>query len=49
MDRFRIRVWNENQGGAVIYDNQVACPSQGDSADPCTALGGGSIVIHKAK
>ena len=32
---------------AVVYDNQVVCPSQGDNADPCIALGGGSIVIQK--
>jgi hypothetical protein len=30
-----------------VYDNQIACPSQGDNADPCTGIGGGSIVIHK--
>ena len=47
IDRFRIRIWDQNRGDAVVYDNQVACPSQGDNADPCIALGGGSIVIHK--
>jgi hypothetical protein len=47
VDRFRIRIWDQNQGDAVVYDNQVACPNQGDNADPCVALGGGAIVIHK--
>jgi Dictyostelium (slime mold) repeat len=47
IDRFRIRIWDRNQGDAVVYDNQVACPNQGDNADPCTALGEGAIVIHK--
>ena len=47
VDRFRIKIWDQNQGDAVVYDNQVACPNQGDNADPCTALREGAIVIHK--
>jgi hypothetical protein len=47
IDRFRIRIWDQNQGDAVVYDNQIVCPNQGENADPCTALGGGSIVFHK--
>lgn len=47
VDRFRIKIWDRDQGDLVVYDNQVACPNQGDNADPCTALGGGAIVIHK--
>jgi Dictyostelium (slime mold) repeat len=47
IDRFRIRIWDETDGDRVIYDNQVACPNQGDNADPCTAIGGGAIVLHK--
>lgn len=47
VDRFRIRIWDQNAGDALVYDNQVSCPGQGDNADPCTGLGGGSIVIHK--
>jgi hypothetical protein len=47
VDRFRIRIWDRNQGDAVVYDNQIACPNQGDNADPCTGIGGGAIVIHK--
>jgi hypothetical protein len=41
-DKFRIKIWN-NQGGGLVYDNQMNAP---DSADPTTVLGGGSIVIH---
>ena len=44
VDKFRIKI--KDTGGGVIYDNQ---PSAGDNDDPTTALGGGSIKIHKAK
>ncbi|MBI3913928.1 MAG: hypothetical protein HY327_07050, partial [Chloroflexi bacterium] len=43
VDRFRLKIWNKSSGG-VIYDNQM---NGADTADPTTALGGGSIVIHK--
>jgi hypothetical protein len=43
VDKFRIKIWNIANGG-VVYDNQIGAP---DSTDPNTALGGGSIVIHK--
>ncbi|MEO5988177.1 MAG: FlgD immunoglobulin-like domain containing protein, partial [Candidatus Eisenbacteria bacterium] len=43
VDRLRIRIWSVASGG-VAYDNQHG---DSDSADPVTALGGGSIVIHK--
>ncbi len=42
-DRFRIKIWDKVSGG-VIYDNKIG--SLEDSSDT-TALGGGSIVIHK--
>ncbi|MFD2999130.1 PKD domain-containing protein [Pontibacter toksunensis] len=45
VDKFRIRVWN---GGGVLYDNNVNSSTQGEDSDPVTALGGGSIVIHKS-
>jgi hypothetical protein len=41
-DKFRIRIWSD--GGGLVYDNQMNAP---DSDDPTTALGGGSIVIHR--
>lgn len=44
-DLFRIKIWNEDDEDAVVYDNH--CGDSGDDADPCTALGGGSIKIHR--
>jgi uncharacterized delta-60 repeat protein len=44
-DLFRIKIWNKDAGDGVIYDNH--CGSSGEDADPCTALGGGNIKIHK--
>ena len=41
IDRFRIKIWS---GGGIVYDNQMGAD---DNGDPTTALGGGSIVIHK--
>jgi hypothetical protein len=43
-DKFRIKIYNENQGNAVIYDNNIG---NSDSVDPTTVPGGGNIVIHK--
>jgi hypothetical protein len=41
-DKFRLKVW-EKGSGAVVYDNNLG---NADGAEPSTALGGGSIVIH---
>jgi hypothetical protein len=46
VDLFRIKIWDKNSGDAIVYDNQMEAA---DDADPTTAIGGGSIVIHKAK
>jgi hypothetical protein len=43
VDKFRIKIWDKGTGN-VIYDNQMGA---GDTADPNTAIAGGSIVIHK--
>jgi hypothetical protein len=43
VDLFRIKIWNKNNGDAVVYDNQMG---DDEDADPTTAIGGGSIVIH---
>jgi hypothetical protein len=40
-DKFRIKIWN---AAGVVYDNEMGTD---DSGTPTTALGGGSIVIHK--
>lgn len=43
VDRIRIKIW-DNATGQIVYDNQVGVA---DTADATTAIGGGSIVIHK--
>ena len=45
-DKFRIKIWDIDDGDKVIYDNQ---PGEADDAEPTTTLGGGSIVIHGEK
>jgi hypothetical protein len=42
VDKFRIKIWNN--AGDLVYDNKLNIPG---NADPATALGGGSIVIHR--
>jgi len=42
-DLFRIKIWDKDNGDAVIYDNQQGTA---DNAEPTTAIGGGSIIIH---
>jgi hypothetical protein len=46
VDLFRIKIWDKDSGDFVVYDNQLA---DAEDADPTTAIGGGSIKIHKAK
>jgi hypothetical protein len=43
VDKFRIKIWDKATD-EIIYDNQMGAS---DTGDPTTALGGGSIVIHK--
>jgi hypothetical protein len=45
IDKFRIKIW-DIATEEIIYDNQMG---EADNSDPSTELGGGSIVIHKAK
>ncbi len=42
-DKFRIKIWDKNNAGAVVYDNQLGAA---DDATPTTVIQGGSIVIH---
>jgi CSLREA domain-containing protein len=44
VDRFRIKIWDKQNNDAIVYDNQFG---SADGANPSTAIGGGSIVIHK--
>ena len=41
-DAFRMKIWDAE--GTVVYDNQLGAA---EDATPTTALGGGSIVVHK--
>ncbi len=44
-DKFRIKIW-DMATGEIVYDNMLGAA---DTDDPITAIGGGSIVIHKEK
>jgi hypothetical protein len=44
VDLFRIKIWDIDNGDALVYDNN---PGDGDDADPATAISGGNIKIHK--
>jgi hypothetical protein len=45
-DKFRIKIWDKNNGDAIVYDNNIGLD---ENAAATTLLGGGSIVIHEAK
>ncbi len=47
VDRFRIKIWDAGTD-AVLYDNVLNAPEDIDTANP-QVIGGGSIVIHKAR
>lgn len=44
VDLFRIKIWDKDNDGLVVYDNQM---DDADDTAPSTAIQGGSIVIHK--
>jgi len=44
-DKFRIKIWGK-ETEYIVYDNMVGVA---DTEDPVTAIGGGSIVVHKEK
>ena len=46
VDKFRIKIWNINNGGVIVYDNVPSTSDDINNANP-QAIGGGSIVIHK--
>jgi hypothetical protein len=46
VDLFRIKIWDRDNGDLVVYDNELG---SADDANPITAIGGGSIVIHDGK
>ncbi len=44
IDKFRIKIWDMNDGDSVVYDNTAG--SDDISGSPTQAIAGGSIVIH---
>ena len=46
VDKFRIKIWDIDNGGAIVYDNVLGASDDIDTANPI-AISGGSIVIHK--
>jgi hypothetical protein len=46
VDKFRIKIWDKNNGDVVVYDNVRGGSNDIDTANP-QAIAGGSIVIHK--
>lgn len=46
IDTVRIKIWDKNNGDAVIYDNQL---NVSDDSYAGTALGSGNIVVHSGK
>ena len=44
VDKFRIKIWDQDNGDAIVYDNKTGSL---DTSNDATVLGGGSIVIHK--
>lgn len=44
-DRLRIKIWNKESNN-IIYDNEIGID---ESTKPSTAIGSGSIVIHREK
>lgn len=45
MDKVRIKIWDRDTADAVVYDNKMG---EADDSSAATAIGGGSIVTHKA-
>jgi len=44
-DKFRIKIWDINNGDAVVYDNNLGASEDIDSANP-QMIRSGTIVIH---
>ncbi|WP_162055944.1 RCC1 domain-containing protein [Pontibacter pamirensis] len=44
-DKFRIKIWDKNNGDVVVYDNNLG--DTGDDAYAELAIAGGSIVVHE--
>ncbi|HKV40277.1 MAG TPA: hypothetical protein VJX67_13780, partial [Blastocatellia bacterium] len=44
IDRLRLKIWDKDNGDAIVYDNQMGAP---DTADPASALRSGSVSVGK--
>jgi hypothetical protein len=42
-DAFRIKIWDKDDGHALVYDNQMGA---GDDSYDGTVIGGGNIKVH---
>ncbi|RIJ46826.1 HYR domain-containing protein [Maribellus luteus] len=47
LDKFRIKIWDLNNNGAIVYDNNIE--QTDETAEPATVVSGGSVIIHKPK
>ena len=43
VDRFRMKIWDEDNNNQIIFDNNMGVP---DNQDPLTPLSGGQITVH---
>ena len=48
VDKFRLKIWDKDNGDAIVYDNVAGASDDIDTANP-QAIRSGSIVIHKGK
>ena len=46
-DKFRIKIWDLDNYGAIVYDNNIE--QTDENAEPATIISSGSIIIHKQK
>lgn len=46
VDKFRIKIWDIDNSGAIVYDNVLGTSDDIDKVNP-QAIAGGSIVIHR--
>jgi hypothetical protein len=45
VDKFRIKIWDQDQNDITVYDNKMG---EADDSSAATAISGGSIVIHQS-
>jgi hypothetical protein len=48
VDKFRVKIWDIDDGDAVVYDDGLGASDDIDSANP-QPINSGSIVVHKGK